>query len=1643
MEGADAAPAATPGLGKGKGIGKKGKKAALPAAEGDAAAPTTGTPPDGAATAATVSTEDGASSSLKGGKKKGLGKKSAGPPPEGESATPAASGDAQTTGAGDQPAATAPADGTNAIPSEAAPADAGGKAKGKGALGKGGAAKGLTASASASATTSGSTGFQSSTSGLGMKGGKYGAPVIDLEETAGKLQERFEEVFASKSDADRVKKELETQRARLEAQKRALEAQTSQLRQVQSFETKEENWRQRLQAVQQRLDAVTARVHHEAGDAYAQRLFEDKLEDHRRFYEFLEETVPKIVLLSRLDLKLGSLEQAESAEDLARQLKAQEDARRESAARAERGDGDDDEFDEDGNLIKPATAYMTVEERAALREERRQRAGENFGFGSSAARGDLVPGLKKWKPKSTSPKSLIVHSSGRSFRSHFPTHRIDQPTRVRLAHEQAQRDHRERLIQARKEAFEALPRRAQLEQLAVEEERSKRREERLAGLRSPRSRSNSPPRDSAAEQSQEQLSAAPAARSQLDQYIARADRTGALAFGSPVVREITEQSQERHKQRMQKPSGQSHYDLMLQRYVPKSPSQRKTSKKVQPEGRVPQHLLEAKHVATHPLLAKDKPDPTKAGAVAKTVSTITTHPPDAPVTRLTASGRTRGFDRSQERKISLQETHVSNAKDKIAKQVEKHAAQSLRGPDAIRYSTAHSERAPSAVDRVSVGSRKSIPKAAIRDTLNRTASGSRVERMKVPGSTADTSSGPSQANRSSGDVLPTTTTAQNKQVPLRTSREASLRGSGTASNGGDARSGYAQSELAVSSLGRRTSEPYGGSRKQTPQPSTYQDGAISDEAAVSEERETIVREDPYASQDELMTLVNKVDFLTIPDEEVPGSPLGGSVGFVNEAGEVEVHPDFGDSPDGADMKMVPVKTSQQSASQVLGLGPGLELSEVVAASSLGGRTSKDAGSSVQRMSSSKAASNETAEFDGTTEDVFGEYMLQARNEARQSMAPQLAPQEEKDFRAQARSSRKSQRVSAVALPTGKRRSVSTAGQPQLTEQEQMLNAVAENVVSAAGDAAFYRPTENLEDQEDTDELDRVGKKGPPPAFYKTGDESAALNKMAGDVLQSAISGAKRRDSSRNNKTSVYEKKFAHRDVNPRRSSRTEGQLANGQKWKETVRQSAATATGSRDEVSAVVNRLSRVSTTSSNAKPGGEMKKDNMALDAYVAERSKSPAARAADSVREPSGRQSKTLGDFLEYRKKTPRSGSVSADRAAATSTGDNRSVTPVDRFRAGIRKVENQIKLRVLAKHNQAYDYKREAGVARVAAVAHHHEISHEREKITHVKTDRVERRLSNSTPDHVVDALVAGDQDALHNTVDRRSRGPPRMKAAVNKVKQMLTLTGPRSTHWQAEDHDKGHKAPALTSSASVIAQNFSRASAAAKAPAGTASIVRTSGFNGRGGSASFGSAAPKQGGDAPPMDREEAPVKAVEREAADPLELAADMKANKVAAASGDRTSFGMSGGKASEILSAEDTAAMQALFEKRQNKVLSARAADAGDGSAYIAGPSQDVILAPPSDAISFMPAARATAPTPQPAPTPLVDARTVSGSGGAASIALSNNTGAGGLRNTAAASVVQTGRALAAGAEGEDQPARASRAPRRRETRHPQTLSSQ
>lgn len=151
-----------------------------------------------------------------------------------------------------------------------------------------------------------------------------------VQESATKLQEDLaeqKEALAAQRDllqtesaqlvedsALRLQQEIEAQKRALAEQRAVLSAQSAKVDAIEQHESREEHWRRRIRDLQGRLDSVVERVHHEAGDAYMQKVLEGKLEDHRRFYEFMEETVPKIVLLSRMDMKLGKMDASAEAE---------------------------------------------------------------------------------------------------------------------------------------------------------------------------------------------------------------------------------------------------------------------------------------------------------------------------------------------------------------------------------------------------------------------------------------------------------------------------------------------------------------------------------------------------------------------------------------------------------------------------------------------------------------------------------------------------------------------------------------------------------------------------------------------------------------------------------------------------------------------------------------------------------------------------------------------------------------------------------------------------------------------------------------------------------------------------------------------------------------------------------------------------------------------------------------------------------------------------------------------------------------------------------------------------------------------------------------------------------------------------------
>eukprot|EP00392_Amoebophrya_sp_AT5.2_P010292 g10352.t1 len=425
-----------------------------------------------------------------------------------------------------------------------------------------------------------------------------------VQESATKLQEDLDEqkeALAAQRDllqtesaqlvedsASKLQQEIEAQKKALAEQRAVLSAQSAKVDAIEQHESREEHWRRRIRDLQGRLDTVVERVHHEAGDAYMQKVLEGKLEDHRRFYEFMEETVPKIVLLSRMDMKLGKMDASAEAEAV-----AEASGRGQVQARATPAPASPED----------ESAFLSQQDaREFARQDRRRRVSsvEPYGFGSSSAR----PGwkelatherfaLKEWKPSKTTPETRYVRPTQRAFHTHV----LDKTTEAISAYERTMREEKAQRESERLAKFAMLPRRAQLEQLAWEEERLRRHEDRLALIHGSKakagaqsregspvsdqdknarttsaSRSGSPSPDGGASGSgsadprERQITSA---RSRLEKYRQIAERP-AEANKSPKLRQKQGNLRHQHAERLAAPSGQAHFDVFNQRELQKA-----------------------------------------------------------------------------------------------------------------------------------------------------------------------------------------------------------------------------------------------------------------------------------------------------------------------------------------------------------------------------------------------------------------------------------------------------------------------------------------------------------------------------------------------------------------------------------------------------------------------------------------------------------------------------------------------------------------------------------------------------------------------------------------------------------------------------------------------------------------------------------------------------------------------------------------------------------------------------------------------------------------------------------------------------------------------------------------------------------------
>lgn len=63
-----------------------------------------------------------------------------------------------------------------------------------------------------------------------------------------------------------------------------------------------ETWAEKLTRLRTKVDELGGKMDRHMSEAYLKRLMEVKIEDHRKFYDFLESVVPRLVAISRLDL---------------------------------------------------------------------------------------------------------------------------------------------------------------------------------------------------------------------------------------------------------------------------------------------------------------------------------------------------------------------------------------------------------------------------------------------------------------------------------------------------------------------------------------------------------------------------------------------------------------------------------------------------------------------------------------------------------------------------------------------------------------------------------------------------------------------------------------------------------------------------------------------------------------------------------------------------------------------------------------------------------------------------------------------------------------------------------------------------------------------------------------------------------------------------------------------------------------------------------------------------------------------------------------------------------------------------------------------------------------------------------------------
>ncbi|CAD7938396.1 unnamed protein product [Amoebophrya sp. A25] len=286
----------------------------------------------------------------------------------------------------------------------------------------------------------------------------------------------------------------------------------------------------RLQEIQNRLETVTEQVRQDAGEAYfMQRLLADRMDEKQRFQNFLEEAVlPKIIRI------------AQEAEEGANAVKAPHYMGKTHHQQHEQGASHVRTESEERHRKPLRTTKKT--EALRLKHEREKRAEQERSV-SPLSNGGRRAGSADGRDRSRSASPVRKQT-------------VCKQTAAVSAYKEAVMRDRERRRLESEEKFKQLPKQAQLEKLAQQEERQLRRGRERSVERSAR------PPDTIA------IGADGYNRNQALEELerARSREQQPSPFSRRVERMIRGQQQE-HVNRMMKPSGYVRFDVMNQEFL--------------------------------------------------------------------------------------------------------------------------------------------------------------------------------------------------------------------------------------------------------------------------------------------------------------------------------------------------------------------------------------------------------------------------------------------------------------------------------------------------------------------------------------------------------------------------------------------------------------------------------------------------------------------------------------------------------------------------------------------------------------------------------------------------------------------------------------------------------------------------------------------------------------------------------------------------------------------------------------------------------------------------------------------------------------------------------------------------------------------